>query len=195
MSMPACCFRRSMRDVGPLNWAPGVAGTPSHLPSILPRYCRDRAGRAVLLDQRLHDVVHRHELIWVSGTIPAPERQDVVARPRLRLGGRGQDQLVALRCDEVDLQVDLLLLGPRLGHGLGALVGARHPMVPQADRELAGGIAAPRTNGAATMADERAAVLVTKRRRPIVLLVMCVPPVVGARVDRDAWPFRPCAEC
>ena len=28
-----------MRDVGPLNWAPGVPGTPSHLPSILPRYC------------------------------------------------------------------------------------------------------------------------------------------------------------
>src|SRR4029077_12477880 len=51
-SMPACCFRRSMREVGPLNWAPGVAGTPSHLPSITPRYCVIALGRAVLLDQR-----------------------------------------------------------------------------------------------------------------------------------------------
>jgi hypothetical protein len=45
------------------------------------------------------------------------------------------------------------------------------------------------------MADERAAVLVTKRRRLIVLLAMIVPPVADARVNRDAVAFQPCEEC
>jgi len=36
------------------------------------------------------------------------------------------------------------------------------------------------------MADERAVVLATKRRRLIVLLAMIVPPVADARVNRDA---------
>eukprot|EP01085_Mycamoeba_gemmipara_P004003 Mycagemm_TRINITY_DN10246_c0_g1::TRINITY_DN10246_c0_g1_i1::g.4003::m.4003 type:complete len:131 gc:universal TRINITY_DN10246_c0_g1_i1:320-712(+) len=38
MSMPACFFRRSMREHGPLIWLPTVAGTASHLPPTLPRY-------------------------------------------------------------------------------------------------------------------------------------------------------------
>ena len=52
---------------------------------------------------------------------------------------------------------------------LGTLVGAGHPVIPQAEDSLPAAWA-PRTNGAATMADERAAVLATKRRRLIVLL-------------------------
>jgi len=60
-----------MRDVGPLNWAPGLPhGKP--LAVDLAEVLRDRAGRAVLLDQRLHDVVHRRELIRVSSTIQLP---------------------------------------------------------------------------------------------------------------------------
>src|SRR5258708_14194928 len=38
MSMPACFFRRSMREQGPLIWLPTVAGMASHLPPTLPRY-------------------------------------------------------------------------------------------------------------------------------------------------------------
>ena len=37
-SMLAYCFKRSMREHGPLIWLPAVAGTASHLPLSLPRY-------------------------------------------------------------------------------------------------------------------------------------------------------------
>ena len=66
------------------------------------------------------------------------EGQDVVAGLRLRLGGDGQQVLVALRGDVVDLDVDLVLVGPFLAQSLGGVVAAGHPVVPEADRQLAG---------------------------------------------------------
>ncbi len=97
---------------------------------------------AVLLDQRLHDVVHRHELVGVARRQPGREGEDVVARLGLRLGGSGQQQLVALRGDEVDVDLDLLLGRPLVDQSLGRIVGLGHPMVPQRQRELASRVGA-----------------------------------------------------
>ena len=95
---------------------------------------------AVLLDQRLHDVIDRREVLCVLVCPPRAQRQNVVSRFRLRLHGRGHQQLLALRGDVVDLDVDLLLGRPLFDESLGRGIGARHPMVPQADRQLAGGV-------------------------------------------------------
>src|SRR5205807_8292968 len=64
----------------------------------------------------------------------------IMSRFRLRFGRYRQQELVALRGDVVDLDVDLLLRRPFLDQRLGCAVGARHPMVPKTDRELAGGM-------------------------------------------------------
>jgi len=61
---------------------------------------------AVGLDQRIHHVVERLELLRVRERVPGGMRQDVVAGARLRLGGDGQHVLVALGGDVVDLDVD-----------------------------------------------------------------------------------------
>src|ERR1700704_6358932 len=37
-SIPACFFKRSIREQGPLIWLPIQVGTPSHLSPALPRY-------------------------------------------------------------------------------------------------------------------------------------------------------------
>ena len=52
-------------------------------------------------------------------------------------GGGRQQQLVALRGDEVDLDLDLFLLAPLLDQLFGRAVGVRHPVIPEADRQLA----------------------------------------------------------
>ena len=82
---------------------------------------------------------------------PGRHGEDVVAGLGLRLGGDGQQQLVALRGDEVDRDFDLFLLRPFLDERFRRLVRAGHPVIPEADRELAGRMA-PRTNGAAIRA-------------------------------------------
>jgi hypothetical protein len=95
------------------------------------------AGRAILGDQLLHQVVDRLEVRRLRGGVPGRHAEDVVAGARLLLGRTRQHQLVALRGDEVDRDLDLLLVRPfaaELGQGV---VGARHPMVPEADGELA----------------------------------------------------------
>ena len=105
---------------------------------------RDRVvDGAVLLDQRPHDVVDRRQVLGVLVRPPGAQRQDVVARFRLRLHGSRHQQLLALRGDVVDLDVDLLLRRPLLDERPGRGVGARHPMVPQADGELAGSVGGP----------------------------------------------------
>ena len=68
----------------------------------------------VLLDQRLDDVVHRHELVGVARRQPGREGQHVVAGLGLRFGGGREQELVALRRDVVDRDFDLLLVGPFL---------------------------------------------------------------------------------
>ena len=76
-------------------------------------------------------------LAW-SARLPGREGEDVVARLGLRFGGDGQQVLVTLRGDVVDLQVDLVLGAPFLAQGLGGVVAAGHPVVPEHDRQLAG---------------------------------------------------------
>jgi hypothetical protein len=66
-----------------------------------------------------------------------------MARLGLRLGRAGQQQLVALRGDEIDLDLDLLLGGPFVDQRLGRIVGVGYPMVPESQRELAGCVGAP----------------------------------------------------
>src|SRR5262249_58156193 len=67
---------------------------------------------------------------------------NVMTRSRLRLGGDGQQVLVALPGDVIDRDLDLLLGRPFLAQRARGLVGARHPMVPEADREPAGSVGA-----------------------------------------------------
>ena len=66
------------------------------------------------LISRLHDVVDRLEVAGMLLRPPGRQREDVVAGLGLRLGGDGQQVLVALRGDVVDLDLDLLLGGPFL---------------------------------------------------------------------------------
>ena len=60
----------------------------------------------------------------------------------LALGRGRQQKLVALRGDVVDLDIDLLIGGPLLDDRLRRLIGAGHPMIPETDRQLAGGVRA-----------------------------------------------------
>ena len=63
---------------------------------------------------------------------------DIVAALGLRLGSDRQQEFIPLAGDIVDRDVDLFLLGPLVDQGLGGVVGAGHPMIPQADGQLAG---------------------------------------------------------
>ena len=101
-----------------------------------------RIDLAVELDQLGHDVVDRLEMVGVRLRLPGREGEDVVPGSRLRFGGDGQQVLVALRGDVVDRDLDLVLLAPFLAQRLRGIVGAGHPMVPEADRQLAGGVGA-----------------------------------------------------
>ena len=115
---------------------------------------------AVLLDQRLHDVVDRLELLGVL--VRPPGRQVKMSWPDFACASAasGQQQLVALRGDVVDLDLDLLLGRPLLDQGFRCGVGGRHPMVPQADVSLPAACAV-RTNGAAIAVADAAAVAAT----------------------------------
>ena len=97
---------------------------------------------AVVLDQLIHEVVDRDQLIGIARRQEGVLRENVVTRLRLRFGRGGQQQLVALRGDEVDLDVDLFLVGPFLDQRLGGAVGVGHPMVPEAHGQLARGVSA-----------------------------------------------------
>ena len=131
---------------------------------------------AVLLDQRLHDVVDRHQLIGIARRQEGVLGENVVTRLRLRFRGRGQQQLVALRGDEVDLDVDFFLFGPFLDQRFGRSVGVGHPMVPEAHGQFTRGIgAANKRRG--DKCRRRAAVPATKRRRLTLLDTIQFPPV------------------
>ena len=65
-----------------------------------------------------------------------------MARSGLRFGGDGQQDLVALRGDVVDRTSTFSLAAHSLTSGCRRRVGARHPVIPEADRELAGGVRA-----------------------------------------------------
>ena len=83
--------------------------------------------RAILLDQPRHDVVDRFETGGVAGRIPGGEAEDVVPGFRLRFGGDGQQILVAVGGDEIDLDIDLFLLRPLVAELVERFVGAGNP--------------------------------------------------------------------
>jgi hypothetical protein len=136
MSMPACCFSRSMREHGPLIWLPAVAGTASHLPPGTAEILDRAVDRAVLLDQVLHDVVDRLEQLRVLGRQPGRDSARM-SWPDFAWASAaiGEQVLVALRGDVVDLDLDLLLGRPLLDQVGRGLVGVRNPVVPEADRQ------------------------------------------------------------
>ncbi|TMJ46463.1 MAG: hypothetical protein E6G84_14350 [Alphaproteobacteria bacterium] len=98
---------------------------------------------AILLDQRLHDVVDRFELVGMVRRQPSGKGEDVVAGLGLGFGGDRQQKLLSLGRNVVDQNLDLFLGRPLLDQRLRRVVGARHPMVPKADREPAGRMRAP----------------------------------------------------
>ena len=106
----------------------------------LAKIVRGRVGRTILFDERFHHVVERLEQLGMIGRSPTAEGKDVVARSRLGLGLLGQQQLVALRGDVVDLDFDPLLCCPLLDEGRTGGVGRRDPMIPQTHREFARGM-------------------------------------------------------
>ena len=165
--MPACFFMQVDARARPLDLAAdaGRHGEPVAVGAgeVLDR----RVDGAVLLDELGHDVVDRLEAAGVVGGLPGREGEDVVARSRLRLGRDGQQVLVALRGDVVDRDLDLVLRAPFLAQRLGRVVGAGHPVVPEADASLPAACA-PRTWG---IAMTEAAVGAKKWRR--------VSPAVG----------------
>ena len=107
----------------------------------------DRADRAVLLDQGIHYVVERLKHTAMNVDAPVAVRHDVMTGAGLGFCSRGELILLALRRDVIDVNFDVVLLTPfvaQLGQGI---VRARHPMVPAAERELAGGVAGPDIGG------------------------------------------------
>ena len=97
------------------------------------------ADLAILCDQRSHDVVDRLEIVGLRRRRPGEKGQHVVPGFGLRFGCLGQIELVGLRGDVVDRNVDLLLRGPFLAQLGQGVVGAGNPMIPKAHGEPAGG--------------------------------------------------------
>ena len=140
-SMPACCFIRSMREHGPLIWLPTVAGTPSQRPPLSrPRYSTvpltlpfwamscfmiSSTGSSESACSRGHQLWNA-KMSWPAFACASAAIVEKV--------------LVSLRRDEIHLHVDFFLVGPGADDLFRRLVGARHPMVPEADRQAAGRI-------------------------------------------------------
>ena len=99
---------------------------------------RDGAYRPIFLDQVVDDVVEWLEHPAVHRNLPSPMRHDVVAGACLRLGARSEQVLIALRRDVIDVDFDLVLLAPLLAKLGESVIRTRYPMVPNAERQLAG---------------------------------------------------------
>ena len=103
-------------------------------------------GRSELVGEPLHHIVDRLQLIGVVQYIPGGEGERVVASVGLRLRGHGQQELVVDGSYEVRLHVHLGPIRPG-GHLLfHYIVARRNPMVPEPDRNLAGGTRGPDMN-------------------------------------------------
>ena len=100
----------------------------------------DRADRAILLHQAVGDVVERLQHVLVNSDVPVAVGHDVVAGAGLGFGRRGQLVLFALRGDVVDLDLAIVLGTPFVAELGERVVGAGYPMVPDAERERAGGV-------------------------------------------------------
>ena len=95
-----------------------------------------------MLDELADDVIERLKHALMHLNVPVAMRHDIVAGAGLRFGGGGQLVLFALRRDVVDVDFDFVFLAPLVADLVEGLVGAGHPMVPAAERQLAGGVCA-----------------------------------------------------
>jgi hypothetical protein len=150
-----------MREQGPLIWLPTQADAPVALD--LAQILDGAVDLAVLLDEVVHHIVDRLQLVGVCLRLPGRERQDVVARLGLRLRGDGDEVLVALRGDVVDLNLDLLLSAHSSVRDCVALLAPGTQWSQKPIESLPAALAV-RTNGAASIVDA-AAVVATNRRR------------------------------
>jgi hypothetical protein len=94
-----------------------------------------------LLDQRGSDFMERLKQFRVDADVPIPVRHNVVPRTGLRLGGGRQLVLLALRGDEIDPHLDIVFCSPFIAERRKCLVGAGHPMIPNAKRQASGRVA------------------------------------------------------
>src|SRR6202035_5577373 len=82
------------------------------------------------------------EIVRLRRNVPGAQAHHVVTSLRLAFRHQGQEVLVAVRGDQVDVEVDLFFCCP-FGANLFQFLGrAGNPMVPYAKGELAGGVGA-----------------------------------------------------
>ena len=179
--MPAALFRTLMRAQGGLVWVPELDGTASQWPFGLRQVFGQRALTVPYLavSRFITSSIGSSLSAWWC-TSQVREMQRVVAGPGLRLGGLGQQQLVADRGDEVDVAPRPCSSRPRhrtclLHH----VVAGRHPVVPEADGDLAGGAGRCGCAPAAVPPPRRPSLSALRREiRP--LRVISVPPAAAA---------------
>jgi hypothetical protein len=128
-------LKKLIRTQGGLVWVPELVGTATQPLFFLARY----SGRAELVRQPLHHIVDVLQRVSLIVYFPVVECVDVVPGLRLRLGGAGHQQLVAVASDEIDADLDLVLVGPGIDLLLHDVVAGGDPMVPEADSKLSGG--------------------------------------------------------
>src|SRR5262245_61153406 len=78
----------------------------------------------------------------MDADVPVAVRHNVMAGAGLRLGGCRQLVLLALRGDEIDPHLDIVLCSPFIAERGEGIVGAGYPMIPNAKRKTSGRIAA-----------------------------------------------------
>ena len=85
---------------------------------------------AVLVDQRLHDVVDRRQSVGELVHCPHIEGVNIVPGTGLRFGGHSDVDFLADGGEEVELYFDLIFLGPGIDDFLERCVAGGHPVVP-----------------------------------------------------------------
>ena len=87
---------------GPLDLAADAGGNAEPLAIGVTEIFDRVVNLAVLLDDRIHDVVDGLKQIGIGVRSPCGHRQNIMARFGLSLRGRGQEELVALAGDVID---------------------------------------------------------------------------------------------
>ena len=120
-----------MREQGPLIELPTQAGTPNHLPLAWPRYLTASftAPFCLMIGSMMSFTGSSNSTSVVRP--PGRHGKNIVAGFGLRFGGGGQEELVALARDIIELNLDLFLLSPFI-HEIGqGLVSAGDPVIPE----------------------------------------------------------------
>ena len=100
-------------------------------------FCRP-VDLAVLLDELGDQIIDRFETFRLPEYVPARNRDDIVPGAGLSLGGQGQQYLVPVGADEIDLEIDLFPGGPGFAQFAHGRRHARDWMVPEKGRQFPG---------------------------------------------------------